>query len=35
MPTLTLNDAVGLALAEEMRRDHKVIAFGEGIATKP
>lgn len=34
MPTLTLNDAVGLALAEEMRRDHKVIAFGEGIATK-
>ena len=34
MPTLTLNDAIGLALAEEMRRDHKVIAFGEGIATK-
>jgi len=34
MPTLTLNDAIGLALAEEMRRDRKVIAFGEGIATK-
>lgn len=34
MPTLTLNDAIGLALAEEMRRDNKVIAFGEGIATK-
>ena len=34
MPTLNLNDAVGLALAEEMRHDHKVIAFGEGIATK-
>ena len=33
MPTLNLNDAVGLALAEEMRHDHKVIAFGEGIAT--
>lgn len=34
MPTLTLNDAVGAALAEEMRRDPTVIAFGEGIATK-
>jgi pyruvate/2-oxoglutarate/acetoin dehydrogenase E1 component len=34
MLTLNLNDAVGLALAEEMRRDHRVIAFGEGIATK-
>ena len=34
MPTLTLYDAVGAALTEEMRRDHHVIAFGEGIATK-
>jgi len=34
MPTLTLYDAVGAALTEEMRRDHNVIAFGEGIATK-
>lgn len=34
MPSLTLYDAVGAALTEEMRRDHKVIAFGEGIATK-
>jgi pyruvate dehydrogenase E1 component beta subunit len=34
MPTLTLYDAVGAALTEEMRRDHSVIAFGEGIATK-
>ncbi len=34
MPTLTLHDAVGAALAEEMRRDSTVIAFGEGIATK-
>ncbi len=34
MPTLTLHDAIGAALAEEMRRDERVIAFGEGIATK-
>ena len=34
MPTLTIYDAVGAALTEEMRRDHNVIAFGEGIATK-
>lgn len=34
MPTLTIYDAVGAALIEEMRRDHNVIAFGEGIATK-
>jgi pyruvate dehydrogenase E1 component beta subunit len=34
MPTLTLHDAVGAALAEEMRRDHSVITFGEGVATK-
>ncbi|MBS0348124.1 MAG: alpha-ketoacid dehydrogenase subunit beta [Proteobacteria bacterium] len=34
MTTLTLYDAVGAALTEEMRRDQTVIAFGEGIATK-
>lgn len=34
MPILTLYDAVGAALTEEMRRDSSVIAFGEGIATK-
>lgn len=34
MPTLTLYEAVGAALTEEMRRDQRVIAFGEGIATK-
>ena len=34
MPTLTLHDAIGAALTEEMRRDRNVIAFGEGIATK-
>ena len=34
MPTLTLYDAIGTALTEEMRRDPHVIAFGEGIATK-
>lgn len=34
MPTLTIYDAVGAALTEELRRDHSVIAFGEGIATK-
>ena len=34
MPTLTLYDAIGAALTEEMRRDRHVIAFGEGIATK-
>ncbi len=34
MPTLTLYDAVGAALTEEMRRDRNIIAFGEGIATK-
>lgn len=34
MSTLTLYDAVGAALTEEMRRDRSVIAFGEGIATK-
>ncbi|HSG22289.1 MAG TPA: transketolase C-terminal domain-containing protein [Azonexus sp.] len=34
MPTMTLYDAVGAALTEEMRRDRSVVAFGEGIATK-
>lgn len=34
MPAMTLYDAVGAALAEEMRRDPTVLAFGEGIATK-
>ena len=34
MSTLTLYDAIGAALTEEMRRDRHVIAFGEGIATK-
>ncbi len=34
MTTLTLYDAVGAALTEEMRRDQSVLVFGEGIATK-
>jgi len=34
MTTLTLYDAVGAALTEEMRCDHSVLVFGEGIATK-
>ena len=34
MPLLTVNEAIELALAEEMRRDPSVIAFGEGVATK-
>ena len=34
MTTMTLYDAVGAALTEEMRRDHSVLVFGEGIATK-
>lgn len=34
MTTLTLYDAVGAALTEEMRRDPTVLVFGEGIATK-
>ena len=34
MPVLTLYDAVGAALAEEMRRDASVLVFGEGVATK-
>jgi pyruvate dehydrogenase E1 component beta subunit len=31
---MTLYDAVGAALTEEMRRDRSVLVFGEGIATK-
>lgn len=34
MPVLTLYDAVGAALAEEMRRDASVLVFGEGVGTK-
>ena len=34
MTTLTLHDAVGAALTEEMRRDPGVLVFGEGVATK-
>src|SRR5512144_2891551 len=34
MKTITPYDAIGEALAEEMRRDATVLAFGEGIATK-
>ncbi len=34
MSTITLHDALGQALAEEMRRDPRVLTFGEGVATK-
>jgi len=34
MKTMTPYDAIGEALAEEMRRDTTVLAFGEGIGTK-
>lgn len=34
MPQITVNEAIGWALAEEMRRDHRVVMFGEGVATK-
>ena len=34
MSTLTVNDAMAQALAEEMRRDARVLMFGEGVATK-
>ena len=33
MQNITVNDAVGQALAEEMRRDARVLTFGEGVAT--
>ena len=31
---MTVNEAIALALAEEMRRDSRVLIFGEGVATK-
>jgi len=34
MQTLTINEAIGQAIAEEMRRDPNVMMFGEGVATK-
>jgi pyruvate/2-oxoglutarate/acetoin dehydrogenase E1 component len=34
MTTITYHDAIGQALAEEMRRDARVLMFGEGVATK-
>jgi acetoin:2,6-dichlorophenolindophenol oxidoreductase subunit beta len=34
MPAITLYDAVGAALVEEMRHDPRVLVFGEGVATK-
>ena len=34
MPQMTINEAIGQALAEEMRRDPRVLMFGEGVATK-
>jgi pyruvate/2-oxoglutarate/acetoin dehydrogenase E1 component len=33
MPQITINEAMGQALAEEMRRDSRVMMFGEGVAT--
>lgn len=34
MSRITVNEAVSQALAEEMRRDARVVMFGEGVATK-
>ncbi|PWB40524.1 MAG: alpha-ketoacid dehydrogenase subunit beta [Rhodocyclales bacterium] len=34
MSEITVNEAVSQALAEEMRRDPRVVMFGEGVATK-
>ncbi|WP_151446775.1 alpha-ketoacid dehydrogenase subunit beta [Lacisediminimonas profundi] len=34
MAQITINEAIGQALAEEMRRDSRVMMFGEGVATK-
>lgn len=34
MSHMTVNEAIGQALAEEMRRDPRVLMFGEGVATK-
>jgi acetoin:2,6-dichlorophenolindophenol oxidoreductase subunit beta len=34
MTMMTCNEAMSQALAEEMRRDQRVLMFGEGVATK-
>jgi acetoin:2,6-dichlorophenolindophenol oxidoreductase subunit beta len=34
MSQVTVNEAISQALAEEMRRDPRVLIFGEGVATK-
>lgn len=34
MQTISVNEAIAQALAEEMRRDPAVMMFGEGVATK-
>ncbi len=34
MHSLTVNQAIAQALSEEMRRDPRVLMFGEGVATK-
>lgn len=34
MKKITVHEAMGQALAEEMRRDERVVMFGEGVATK-
>ncbi len=34
MQTMTISEAIGQAVAEEMRRDPSVMMFGEGVATK-
>jgi pyruvate/2-oxoglutarate/acetoin dehydrogenase E1 component len=34
MQNITVNEAISQALAEEMRRDSRVMMFGEGVATK-
>lgn len=34
MALITVNEAIGQALAEEMRHDESVVMFGEGVATK-
>jgi len=34
VPTQTPYEAIGVAIAEEMRRDATVLMFGEGVATK-
>jgi pyruvate dehydrogenase E1 component beta subunit len=33
MPQVTVNEAIRQALAEEMKRDSRVVMFGEGVAT--